>query len=76
MSAPPHVLTWRPLQQSPPPGLPQLEQSEEPGCVLHALHDGHGHDTLHLPALAVQTDGGDLGSDGWHVSTSGSHLQQ
>ena len=76
VSASPHVSPWWPLQFPPSPGLSQLEPDQEPGGVLHALHDGHGHHTLHLPALAVQTDGGDLGSDRWHVSTSGSHLQQ
>ena len=75
VSASPHVSPWWPLQFPPSPGLSQLEPDQEPGGVLHALHDGDGHHSLHLPGLALQAHRGSLRPHGWDFPTSHPYLQ-
>ena len=76
LPAPPYVLAGRALQLSTTARVPQLEQDQELGSLLHAIHDGHGDHPLHLPALALQIDRGRLRSDCGYIFTSGSYLQQ
>lgn len=76
LPAPPHVLAGRALQLFTTSRVPQLEQDQELGSLLHAIHDGHGDHPLHLPALALQIDRGRLRSDSGYIFTSGSYLQQ